>query len=101
MACFRNKQTHDCMLLFADKGGRLTPTYATKKGTRYRCYVSMGLVTGAKTNRSNGVRLPAGNLEGMVIDRLRAFLNDPAALLDAPCARVSARSVTSKASTSS
>jgi site-specific DNA recombinase len=28
------------------------------------------------------VILPASNLEGMVIDRLRAFLDDPAALLD-------------------
>ncbi len=70
-------------LLFDDKGGRLTPTYATKKGTRYRYYISTGLVTGAKTNRSNGVRLPARDLEGRVIDRLRAFLDDPAALLDA------------------
>jgi site-specific DNA recombinase len=69
-------------LLFDDKGGRLTPTYATKKSRRYRYYVSTGLVTGAKTNRSSSMRLPAANLEGMVIDRLRAFLDDPAALLD-------------------
>jgi site-specific DNA recombinase len=70
-------------LLFDDKGDRLTPTYSTKKGTRYRYYVSMGLVTGAKMGCSNSVRLPAGNLEGLVIDRLRAFLDDPTALLDA------------------
>jgi site-specific DNA recombinase len=70
-------------MLFDDKGGRLTPTYATKKGRRYRYYVSTGLVTGAKMHSSNAVRLPASNLEGMVIDRLRAFLDDPAALLDA------------------
>jgi hypothetical protein len=31
---------------------------------------------------SNAVRLPASDLEGGVIDRLRAFLDDPAALLD-------------------
>jgi site-specific DNA recombinase len=29
-------------LLFDDKGGRLTPTYATKKGRRYRYYVYTG-----------------------------------------------------------
>jgi hypothetical protein len=46
-------------LLFDDKGDRLTPTYSIKNGTRYRYYVSTGLVTGAKMNRSNGVRLPA------------------------------------------
>jgi site-specific DNA recombinase len=55
-------------LLFDDKGGRLTPTYATKKGTRYRYYVSTGLVTGAKTNRSNGVRLPASDLERNILN---------------------------------
>jgi DNA invertase Pin-like site-specific DNA recombinase len=70
-------------LLFDDKGDRLTPTYSTKKGTRYRYYVSAGLVTRAKMGCSNGMRLPAGNLEGLVIDRLRAFLDDPTALLDA------------------
>jgi hypothetical protein len=35
-------------LLFDDKGDRLTPTYSTKKGTRYRYYVSADLITGAK-----------------------------------------------------
>ena len=70
-------------LLFDDKGDRLTPTYSTKKGTRYRYYVSTGLVTGAKMGCSNSVRIPARNLEGLVIDRLRAFLDDPVAVLDA------------------
>jgi len=70
-------------LLFDDKGDRLTPTYAIKNGTRYRYYVSTGLVTGAKMGCSNSVRIPARNLEGLVIDRLRAFLDDPVAVLDA------------------
>ena len=70
-------------LVFAETGERLTPTYAVKKGTRYRYYVSTALLTGAGRNRSSGRRIPAGNLEGLVINRLRAFLADPAALLDA------------------
>jgi hypothetical protein len=36
----------------------------------------------SKGNRSNGWRIPAGDLEGLVIDRLRAFLADPTAVLD-------------------
>jgi hypothetical protein len=40
------------------------------------------LTQAKKTNRSNGVRLPASDLESRVIDRLRAFLGDPAALLE-------------------
>ena len=70
-------------LVFDENGERLTPTYAVKKGTRYRYYVSTALLTGAGRNRSGGRRIPAGNLEGLVIDRLRAFLADPAAVLDA------------------
>ncbi|MGA7787949.1 MAG: recombinase family protein [Xanthobacteraceae bacterium] len=69
-------------LVFDDRDNRLTPTHATKKGTRYRYYISTHLVTGAKANRSNGMRLPAADLEGAVTGRLREFLADPAALLD-------------------
>ena len=70
-------------LLFDEKGERLTPTHAVKKGTRYRYYVSTTLLTGAGRNRSGGRRIPAGNLEGLVMDRLRSFFADPGAVLDA------------------
>ena len=33
-------------ILFDEAGGKLTPTYCVKKGTRYRYYVSTSLVTG-------------------------------------------------------
>ena len=69
-------------LVFDVTGGRLTPTYAVKKGTRYRYYVSSSLVREAKTNSAGGWRIPAGDLEGLVVDRLRDFFADPAALLD-------------------
>ncbi len=70
-------------LVYDESGERLTPTYAVKQGTRYRYDVSTALLTGAGRNRSSGRRIPAGNLECLVIDRLRAFLADPAAVLDA------------------
>lgn len=69
--------------VFDATGERLTPTYAIKKGTRYRYYVSSSLVREAKGNGAGGWRLPAGDLEGLVISRLRNFFADPAALLDA------------------
>src|SRR5208282_2300657 len=65
-----------------ETGERLTPTYAIKKGTRYRYYVSTSFLTGAGRNRSSGRRIPAGNLEGLVIKRLRTVLADPGAILD-------------------
>ena len=37
----------------------------------------------AGANRSGGWRIPAGDLEGLVINRLRSFLVDPTAILDA------------------
>jgi site-specific DNA recombinase len=82
--CARTK--HPSLLggfVFDATGERLTPTYAIKKGTRYRYYVSSSLVREAKGNRASGWRLPAGDLEGLVISRLRNFFADPAALLDA------------------
>jgi site-specific DNA recombinase len=69
--------------VFDATGERLTPTYAIKKGTRYRYYVSSSLVREAKGNRAGGWRLPAGDLEALVISRLCNFFADPAALLDA------------------
>ena len=70
-------------LLFDEKGERLTPTHAVKKGTRYRYYISATLLPRAGRNRSGGRRIPAGNLEGLVRDRLRSFFADPGAVLDA------------------
>ena len=70
-------------LVFDETGERLTPSYSVKKGTRYRYYVSTALLTGAGRNRSSGRRIPAGNLESLVIDRLRSFFANPAAVLDA------------------
>ena len=70
-------------LAFDDSGERLTPTHAVKKGTRYRYYVSKSLITGTTKDHSQGQRIPAGNLESLVIGRLRAFLADEGAILSA------------------
>jgi hypothetical protein len=70
-------------LAFDETGERLTPSHAVKKGTRYRYYVSRSLIVGAAKDHSKGRRIPAGNLERLVIDRLCAFLRDEGAVLDA------------------
>jgi site-specific DNA recombinase len=70
-------------LVYDDTGERLTPSHAVKKGTRYRYYVSRSLIVGSAKDHSMGRRIPAGNLESLVINRLRAFLTDQGALLDA------------------
>ena len=61
-------------LIYDAAGGRMTPSHANKKGTRYRYYVSQGLVKGSRRNAPRGRRVPAGDLEALVEDRLRQFL---------------------------
>jgi len=70
-------------LAFDESGERLTPTHAVKKDTRYRYYVSKSLITGTAKDNSQGRRIPAGNLESLVVGRLRAFLDDEGAVLSA------------------
>jgi DNA invertase Pin-like site-specific DNA recombinase len=74
-------------LLFGENGARLTPTWTSKKGTRYRYYVSTPLVTGNGSGRSVRQRIPAGDIENAVIGRLRDFLSSPRELIDAIGAR--------------
>src|SRR5262249_26551846 len=64
-------------LVFDASGERLTPTYAIKKGTRYRYYVSSSLVREAKGNRAGGWRIPAGDLEGMGVHKGRELFFHP------------------------
>ena len=70
-------------LAFDETGERLTPSHAVKKGTRYRYYVSRSLIMGTAKDQSKGRRIPAGNLENLVISELRTFLADQGAILDA------------------
>lgn len=70
-------------VLFDDAGGRLTPTHCVKKGRRYRYYVSTPLVTGTAKGCSSRRRIPAGDIETKVIDRLRTFLANRSEILDA------------------
>ncbi len=69
--------------LFDETGERLTPTHSLKKGTRYRYYVSTSLVKGTTRGPSNPRRIPAGDLEAVVLDRLRIFFGCRAETIDA------------------
>jgi hypothetical protein len=60
----------------------LTPSHAAKKGTRYRYYVSKSLIVGIAKDKSTGRRIPAANLETLVITKLRSFLADEGAVLN-------------------
>jgi len=70
-------------MLFDAEGGRMSPTHATKKGTRYRYYISRSLLDGSTKARTEGQRIPAAALESLVTRRIRDWLADPAAILQA------------------
>jgi DNA invertase Pin-like site-specific DNA recombinase len=70
-------------MLFDGDGNRMAPTHATKKGTRYRYYVSRPLITNDQTDRSAGLRIPAREIEQAVASRLRQWLVDPGSIYQA------------------
>ena len=70
-------------LIYDDAGERMTPTHANKKGTRYRYYVSRGLVQASRRHAPGGRRVPAGDIENLVENRLRQFLETEAAVFAA------------------
>lgn len=70
-------------LLFDAAGQRMTPTHAVKAGKRYRYYISRQLVTGPRSDVPEAFRFPAAEVEQAVCDRLRAWLADAAAVLEA------------------
>ena len=59
-------------LIVDSDGNRMTPTHAVKKGKRYRYYVSTPLITGSRSENPKGRRIPAGDIDGLVVDQLRS-----------------------------
>jgi site-specific DNA recombinase len=64
-------------ILFDAQSNPMTPVRNLKKSTRYRYYISRTLVTGTVADNSAGQRVPAPNLEALVIDRVRSLIADP------------------------
>ena len=59
-------------LIVDGDGRRLRPMHAVKKGRRYRYYVSPPFKS-AERKASDGWRIPAADIEEIVLDRLRTF----------------------------
>ena len=59
-----------------DRGNAMSPSHATKKGVRYRYYVSVALVQGRKQEAGSVARVPAPQIEALVLDALREQLSD-------------------------
>src|SRR6476661_7850395 len=70
-------------ILLDAQGGRMSPTHAKKRGTRYRYYISRSLLDGSAKAKTQGQRIPAVALESLVVCRIRGWLTDPAGILRA------------------
>jgi site-specific DNA recombinase len=67
--------------IFDDRGNRMSPSHARKRGIKYRYYLSSTLLQG-QVERSGSVRrIPASEIEALVIRSVREHLK-PSALID-------------------
>jgi site-specific DNA recombinase len=57
--------------IFDDRGNRMSPTHANKRGVRYRYYVSHALLEKQKSEAGAVARVPAPEIEALVLDGVR------------------------------
>jgi DNA invertase Pin-like site-specific DNA recombinase len=62
--------------LFDDKGNRMSPSFSSKNGVRYRFYVSSALLRGRKSEAGSVGRVPAAEIESAVLAALEANRTD-------------------------
>jgi len=59
--------------LFDDRGNPMTPSYAIKKGVRYRYYISCVLAQGRKEDAGSVARVAAQAVERLILDAINAL----------------------------
>jgi DNA invertase Pin-like site-specific DNA recombinase len=63
-------------LLFGPDGRAMSPSHTRKKGKLYRYYVSQTVLQGGANDAAH-MRLPAGEIEGIVMAQVRTILREP------------------------
>jgi hypothetical protein len=61
--------------LFDDRGNRMSPSYARKRGVKYRYYVSSALINGMAECAGSVARVPAEEIEKLITRSVREKLN--------------------------
>jgi site-specific DNA recombinase len=74
----KNERSQALLLgkLYDDRGNRMTPSYAIKKGVRYRYYVSCVLAQGRKEEAGSVSRVAASEIEAIVAKALVKRIHD-------------------------
>ena len=68
--------------IFDDRGNRMSPSYASKSGVKYRYYLSSALFQGAPERAGSVRRVPAAEIETLVARSVREHLKLDAQLDD-------------------
>jgi len=83
--------------IFDDRGNRMTPSHVRKRGIKYRYYLSSALIQGQPERAGAVSRIPAAEIEGLVVRSVRDHLNqseeiEGAVLISAHVARIEVQS---------
>ena len=71
--------------IFDDRGNRMSPTHSNKLGVRYRYYVSHALMQKRRAEAGSVIRVPAPEIEALVLDAVRKHLAFPGLEFDLNC----------------
>jgi hypothetical protein len=88
--------------IFDDRGNRICPSHSNKLGVRYRYYVSHAILQRRKAEAGSVTRLPAAEIETLVLDGVRirrasmGQTEDPTAITDRDLIERHVHSVTVK-----
>jgi len=83
--------------IFDDRGNRMSPSHARKGGLKYRYYLSSALLQGMASGAGSVCRVPAADIEALVVRSVREHLKpgapiDDRSLIDTHVARVEIQS---------
>jgi site-specific DNA recombinase len=67
--------------IFDDRGNRMSPSHARKRGVKYRYYLSSALLQGMAGSAGSVRRVPAADIEALIVRSVREHLK-PAAPID-------------------
>jgi hypothetical protein len=67
----QKSQSHLTGRIFDARGNRMTPSHAVKNGVRYRYYISSVLIQGQTDKAAKLNRVPAAQIEALIVSALR------------------------------
>ena len=83
--------------LYASNGEKMIASHACKGARRYRYYLSSSLQHGGDAAHTDGMRIPAAEIETLVCTKLAELFDDPIGLIEKIAASAASPSTTAKA----